>query len=287
MATIRGEYSTIYDIRSSYLSIVGTTDDALLLDLLRSVCRDIDKACGQELYPLVETRSFDYGRQARGNKLILDKPLLAVTTLTNGDSTAITSAQYVFEPRNSSEFPKWKIELLASTGITWQYNTDYQNAISLAGIWGYHARYNDAWQTLTASSDSVTAVTVNETYSASDTTLTISAASNGKAGQLWKIESEYIYVGALTTTTASQIVRGVNGSTAASHASGTAITVWTVDESLAQLTKEATTARYRLRGNPLADNFVALDGSVLVNPKDIDKYITRRVNELGLVRTPV
>lgn len=285
MAT-RGEYSTILDIRSTYLAIVGTGDDALLLDILRSVCRDIDKAARQFFYPLIETRTFNAQRDVRGGLLKVDRPLLAVTTLTNGDTNAVTSGQYVFEPPNASDYPKWGIRLLGSSGVSWTFSTDPENALSLAGIWGYHENYADAWQPLYAASDGVTPVTVNETFSSSDTALTVSAAPTWKAGQLWKCESEYMYLSSGTSVTAT-LLRGVNGSTAAAHASGTALTVWTVDESLNQLTKEATVARYRLRANPLADNFVALDGTVLVNPKDIDKYITRRVNELGLMRMPV
>lgn len=274
----RGEYSTVTEIRSTYLSIVGTGDDALLLELLRSVCRDIDKACHQFFYPLIETRYFDPTRDVNGNLLKPDRPLLAVTTLTNGDSTAITSGQYVFEPRNTNDSPKWGIKLLGSSGVSWRYTTDPENALSLAGVWGYHANYSDAW----VSTDTLGAAIA----STSTTSATLTTSASLKAGQLIKIDSEFLYVSAVVTTTAT-IVRGVNGSTAATHLISAPIYVWTVDDSLAQLTKEATVARYRLRSNPLADNFVALDGSVLVNPKDIDKYITRRVSELGLVRMPL
>ena len=137
MATRRGEYTTIYDIRTSYLSITSTGDDALLLDLLRSVCRDIDKAAGWFFYPCIETRYFDARTDAYGRGLTLDLPLLAVTTLTNGDAVAVTTDQYVFQPRNTNAYPKWKIELLRNSGITWTYEDDPEDAITVNGYWAY------------------------------------------------------------------------------------------------------------------------------------------------------
>ena len=65
--------------------------------------------------------------------LILDKPLLSITTLTNGDSTGtvITSTGYWLEPRND---PPYRAIRLRS-GKSWQFDDDGE--VSVDAPWGF------------------------------------------------------------------------------------------------------------------------------------------------------
>lgn len=288
------ELTTVQDVRAKDAGIEASTDDAgVFLPRIRAVSAFIAKTAGRQFVPRVETRYFDARRNVKdsaeiGTYLQLDDDLLSITTLTNGDSATITNsptATYVTEPRNGSCF--WAIHLLGSSGLSWTYNTDPENAITLAGIWGFDCSWVSGspseWRPLYAASDGVTPVTVNETLSSSDTGITVSAAPTWKAGQLWKIGTEFLYLASGATTTAT-VLRGVNGSTATSHANGDAIYVWTLDPALELLVRDAVAALYRLRNNPIAENYVSADGTTIVSPKDVYPYIEKRLVQMGLRR---
>jgi len=64
--------------------------------------------------------------------------LCSITSITNGDSTAVTSGQYTTYPRvlTQGEPTYNKITLFASSGVNWTYTTDPENAIQVTGKWG-------------------------------------------------------------------------------------------------------------------------------------------------------
>lgn len=83
------------------------------------------------------TRYFDALADVDGMTLYLDKDLCEISTIANGDSdaTAITTDQYVTEPRNDT--PYYGIRLLTSSNVSWTYDDNNENAIAIAGTWAY------------------------------------------------------------------------------------------------------------------------------------------------------
>ncbi len=67
--------------------------------------------------------------------LILDWDLCAITSITNGDGIVVTSGQYTVKPRNMT--PWYAIHLLPSSNVAWTYTSDPENAIAIAGKWGW------------------------------------------------------------------------------------------------------------------------------------------------------
>lgn len=118
---------------------VGDTDSDALLDMyIEDSSRQIENECSRQFYATYETRTFDavYPTVDR-NTLFVDMDLLGVTTLTNGNGTAIAPSAYVLEPANYT--PKYAITLKTSTNLPfWQYDEDYNQAISVEGTWGYN-----------------------------------------------------------------------------------------------------------------------------------------------------
>ena len=114
----------------AYLNITSAADDALLTDLLDSAQKAIESYCRRRFEATTTTRYYR-ADSVYGDVLHLDDDLLSVTTLTNGEGTVITSANYFLEPRN--ETPKGRIRL--KSGYTWTFNTDGE--ISIAGSWGW------------------------------------------------------------------------------------------------------------------------------------------------------
>lgn len=272
------EIATVNDVRAGNVKTTSTTDDAFILDVIRSVCNDLAAIAGQEFVPRIQTRYYDPTRDiAKHDRrtLTLDRPLLAVTTLTNGDGTAISGSSYVTNPRN--ETPYYSLTLLGSSGVSWRYTTNAENALSLAGVWGYHTSYTDAWNDSTATLAAAIVSTTATTFTCTTGLI--------KAGMLFKIDSEIFYASSVATAASDTVtcVRGVNGSTAATHLISTSIYLWAAHPSAVWLVREIATARYKARENPTGETIV-LEGNTFVVPKDQRKAIEYAVATLGLRR---
>lgn len=121
-----------------YLGIgsTTTTDDNLLRDLLERASKRIDDYTGRVFEASTETRYFDSDAYDANSKLLwVDKDLLTITTLTNGDDdgTTIPSTEYWLWPRN--ETPYYAIRLKADSSYTWEWDTD--GWVSVLGTWGF------------------------------------------------------------------------------------------------------------------------------------------------------
>ena len=130
-------YATLAELRS-YLGIApaDTDDDVLLARLITSAQKAIDGYCGWSFEAsAAATRYYNALTDTDGAVLVLDMPLLTLTTLTNGDADVITAAEYFLEPANTT--PKWYVRLRSSAGLAWTYTDDPEQAISVAGTWGY------------------------------------------------------------------------------------------------------------------------------------------------------
>ena len=271
-----GDYTTLDAVRTSYLGSAATGQDTMLADLIHSTSREMEDIAGRKFYPRIETRYFDTPSFYGVEQLWLDDDLLSLTTLMNGDGIEIPAAAYVLRPRNES--PKHSIELLMSSAYRWQITAagDPQDAISVAGVWGYHSFYDGAWQ-------DTLATVQNDPLSSGGTSLTGLTTGKLHAGDMLLIESEYIYVVSVTvsTTDTATIVRGIHGSTAAAHIKTTPIYRWTHEE-IEMLARMAVAAYFRLRQNPIGDT-VNIGGQTFSTPKDITAWMTKRMTDLDLI----
>jgi hypothetical protein len=117
------------------IAVANTDDDALLTELIPECSREVDDFCGRHFYGVYATRRFDAARDVDQRTLYLDDDLVGVTSLLNGDGSAIAASQYVLEPANVT--PKHAITLKASGGVAWTYQTDPEQALVVTGTWGY------------------------------------------------------------------------------------------------------------------------------------------------------
>ena len=279
MATY-GEYTTLADLRASGAGQIDTTkltDDALLLAQIRATSRELDELARRFFFPLIDTREYDTPQDALGD-LRLDTDLLEVTTLTNGDGQTIASTKYKLYPLNY--WPKFIIRPLPSQGTPWQLSSggDRSGAIGLASVWGYHRDYPNAWPSLTTLAAAITTTTA---------TSTTAPTGFAKIGQLIKVDSEYIYISGLSvglTNDTLTIIRGVNGSTAATHLTIATVYVWEYGAELSNLCKIGAAAYYKLRANPIGET-VTINNITFSTPKDVRAYLYQALQMLGLLRT--
>ena len=272
---IYADFTTLTDV----LVNIGTTatgQNTLLLSLIRATAREMEAhAGGRHFYPLIETRYFDAPLGER--QLDLDDDLLAATTLTNGDAAAIASSEYNLLDYNAP--PYYAIRLKASSTTFWEADSDgnTERAISLLGIWGWHTLYAHAWP----ASGAVLTTAITD---AAATTFPCTTAVI-RAGDLLKIESEYVYASSVSVSSVDTVtcVRGVNGSTAATHVISSVVYRWWQPE-IAQICAEAVTAKFRLRNNPVGE-VVNVGGNVFQTPKDVNKFMRQRLEDIGAVRS--
>lgn len=203
-----------------------TSDDALLTRLLIEAEAWSERQMQRVLKPVIETRHFDWPGQ---DTLYFNDDLLELISVTNGDSTSVSLSDLAYIPRRT--YPKFGISLNGASSVSWTYSTKQEDAIALAGVWGYHDNYSAAWV------DSLDKVTDAGGINASVTTISVGNVDGANinndtprfsAGMLIKIESEWCEVTAATNSTTDTLTvkRGALGSTAATHALNTPIYVF-------------------------------------------------------------
>lgn len=225
-----------YSVARGQTASTDTTDDGVIVNFLESASRLLDNRCGRQFYPSIETRLYDVPGDS---ELWLDADLLAVTTLTNGDTTVLTTTDYNLLPAN--ETPKYCIRLNDISNYEWETNSSdsAQQVISVLGWWGYRSKYAQrGWQsvgTLGAAMSDTTTLTI-----------TLTAGHSAVTGQLWKIDNEIIN-GSVSSNTLTAIQRGDNGSTAATHLISATVYKWCPQDGAREAVLELTHIAKRKR----------------------------------------
>lgn len=184
------------------LGITDTTHDAKLKRYIERASALIEAETGRTFQPVTATRKFDVPDPAlpRG-AVYLNDDLLSVSSISD-DSGALDSGDYFLYPANRK--PKGRVELLG-TDESWSWTDSRQQAIVIAGDWGYSDDYEDSGATLAAAISSTTA-----------TTLSVSDGSLLEIGWTLLIDSERLFVKNIVGNTVT-VQRATGGSTAATH----------------------------------------------------------------------
>lgn len=122
---------------SAYLGLSEDSDAGLLETFIRAAQGMIERQTGRVFEVTADsTRRFSPVVDCRGRTLYLTHDLADTpTTIVNGDGATLAATDYVTEPR--TERPVYAIKLLNSSGVTWAWTTDSEDAIAVTGKWGY------------------------------------------------------------------------------------------------------------------------------------------------------
>lgn len=261
-------YTTLANAKGE-LKATTTKDDAYLQRLIQVVSTRVDGIMSVSrvrpyFAPYIETRSLPITPRKINSysNLFSLKPfrLLALDTVTLLDAdnsqsiTDITELYRTFTPT---------IDYLRITdqGTSWYQRLAYCRPpyrVEVRGTWGYNTDYANAWEAITT----ITADVLNTT----DTTITVDSASAISPGALLRINDEFMGVTAVSGVTVS-VKRGVNGSTAATHASGASVDVYAVDFRIDHEVARQVGLLYSRRG---AYSVETLDGvGVVTYPRDL------------------
>jgi hypothetical protein len=181
-----------------------------------------------------------------GATLLLDTPLLAAETVTNGAAGTVAASAYRLEARETLGLTPY--DAVTLTAGVWALDGDIP--VTIEGIWGYHPAYDEAWlpsgdAVKTSLAESASQLAVNDV----DGPDAWGETPRFCPGQLLQIEAEWLEVVAVDTgTNVLTVRRGVNGSTAAAHDVDTAIDIWQADEEAVRAVARWTGLLFSRRG---------------------------------------
>lgn len=218
------DMNTVLRHRSNADNTAEWDDDELelLADMIQQASADVRAELGWLTVPYHATLTFDWSseyisRDSQQLRLFSSAPLLAITTLTNGDLNTIGSTQYVLQPNN--EYPKKLVQLLSSACIGFKPKAggQWEQAITIDGIWGYVPHYPNCWKATGQDVQNTTQITD------SSTELEVTSTAGFSRGWYLQIEDETLFVEAVVDDTTLTVERGALGTTAAVHAKDTPI----------------------------------------------------------------
>lgn len=206
------------------LDASDTGEDERLIDALEAASALIERRTRRTFQPFVASIAHDVNLRDL-SELLLKDDFLEIQSITNGDGTSIALSDVI-------QVADAVIKL--TNGAVFSYDETPVSAITVTGIRGYHGNWSNAWKN---SGDSVQ----DASLSASVTTITVTDADAGSSprfqvGQLIRLEEEYLHITAIdTATNVLTVERGVNGSTATTHANGTTIDIYQIPADVTQL----------------------------------------------------
>jgi hypothetical protein len=128
--TLAGFKSYVDELTGGVQSSFTTAEDAVLTEFITQAQAEIERVTERKFEAATATRYYT-AHDVDQDVLYLDADLLSVTTLTNGDGTAIASDSYWLRPFNRT--PKVAIQLM--NGAAWAFDDD--GRIAVAGSWAF------------------------------------------------------------------------------------------------------------------------------------------------------
>lgn len=126
---------------ADYLKLENHGDNSMLSLLIDMAGAWLDREARRILCTDTDTTVYidAIGEHIQGKTLHVSDfgDLCEITSVTNGDDTTVTTAQYTTYPKTlSTREPTYRyIKLLDSNALSWTYTTDWENAIEIVGKW--------------------------------------------------------------------------------------------------------------------------------------------------------
>lgn len=263
----------------------NTVEDAKLYTHIRTVSARLDLEFSQRrpfFAPYIESRQVRItpaNINSYDNVLYINQNLLALTSVTvNGTALTVGTTVEAW-PTLASPFRALRLMDVTNDWYNYCSSTYAPLFATINGVWGFHRDYPNAWLSV----DTLAAAIV----SASATTFTVADVDGSdpygrtpriSAGNWLKIDDEYLEVVSTDTATNTVTVRrGVNGSTAATHAISSAVSVWQVEEPVKRANARQAAFLYARQG--AFESSVITDIGTLNYPSDWLGEVKRIIQE--------
>lgn len=255
MSAVNG-YCTLADVKArADLTTTDTTRDAFVEQMIEAASRWIDQHTGRHFYALTATRYFT----AQDGLALRVSDLASVSTLKtdeDGDRTYETTwaaTDYDLLPYNHPPY-QW----LEVTPNGLNVFPAVRKGVQIAGVWGWPVTVTVAGTTLAEDLDT------------SEPAVDVVSGTAVVAGQTIRIDSEDMRVESIATNTLT-VTRGINGTTAAAHTTGAAISILTPPDAIQEASLLLTARLYKRKDAVfgVAGN-IALGQIAMTVPEDRD-----------------
>lgn len=255
-------YCTLADVKQDLISN-ESVDDSDLLGLIRQVSARIDRkfwAFADSFFaPTIDTRDVPiFATQiiSYNRTLGLNAPLMALTgVVINGTALTVGSAVRLYPPLNRT--PYFTLQLINQFynwyTLAYQCNgcgTAQQQFVTVSGTWGWNSDPAHMWldvDTLAAAIVSTTATSF--TVANVDGANPYGITPRISAGNMVQIDTEWMLVISTDITTNTvNVIRGWNGSTAATHLISAVVSVYQVDDNIRRATARQVAMQYARQG---------------------------------------
>ena len=211
------------------LDITGASYDARLLTLLESASRWIDGYCNRRFYVLEAARRFDGGGpELPTPDLVRVDRLRTAQNGTGVFETEWTADDYRLEPANAEPSQAWgsPYRRVAAAGRLKRQGGFPAGpaAVEITGRWGYR----EVWQETGA------LLQPGIVLAAGAATLSLVDRGGLAAGQTLRLNGEQVYVVKVSGSDLT-VRRGVNGTAAASHLGGSALSLFVYPAPVAEV----------------------------------------------------
>lgn len=218
-------YVSLDTLKSSgVLNITGSGDDTRLRTLIEAVSRVVDGHCNRHFYVFKGTKLFDGGGALNlhlpdlvsvdtgGLKTDDNRDRTFETTWAMSDYRLMPSNAAPSDGANPASRPYTRLSVDVESGSKSEFPRGVET-VQVTGQWGWWLHLTRASETANAVADAITL------------TVTVSSRVDVRAGHTVIIDSEQMYVQSYSGNTLT-VVRGVNGTAAASHAGSATIDIY-------------------------------------------------------------
>lgn len=254
-------YATLDDLKE-LLSIKEAEHNTQLLRQLETASRQIEKTklTGRLFYCLEGTKYYN----DVNTKLWLPDDILSVTTLKcdrDGDGVfevTMAATDYFLKPLN--KYPKILLEINTNGDYAY-FASGITKGLEIVGVFGYADSATPY--------EEKTAIDEGSGISAAVTEFTVDDGKEVKVGQTIRVESEQMYVKDVVQNKL-YVKRGVNGTTAATHANDVAVSVYTYPEDITQATLITAMRAWKRKDSAYQDVVGTPETGQIITSKGID-----------------
>ncbi len=236
-------YCTVSDLKG-VLGITSTTDDTVMRKMLESASRSIESFCNRRFYVTSETKYFD-GARTLWLPDLLSINTSGLTTDEDGDGTfenTLATTDYIKYGHGLEDslntLPTTRLEISQDSNYG-SFASGVKKGVQVAGVWGYGDGVS-----ATPYTDSTT--TLDGTLTTTTTAVAVHSITPHSQGQTILVETEQMYVESIATTVMT-VVRGVNGTTKATHADNIATYIYQYPADIRQACIDLGVALYEMR----------------------------------------